>query len=149
FRADARAALERARQALAAVPAARAGGRDTYYALLGLLTEGEALFAYLIAVSGACEKMPGGGQHARQVTRAARLLAGMGERLRNIGGDANEARWTRVSQLQLRVRRLARRLESALPEPVKLKSDFELVDFTPVQEVPPGFAQRAALMLAR
>jgi len=149
FRADARAALERARQALAAVPAARARGRDTYYALLGLLTEGEALFAYLIAVSGACEKMPGGAQHARQVTRAARLLAGMGERLRNIGGDANEARWTRVSQLQLRVRRLARRLESALPEPVKLKSDFELVDFTPVQEVPPGFAQRAALMLAR
>jgi len=149
FRADARAALERARHALAGVPAARTGGRETYYTLLGLLTEGEALFAYLIAVSGACEKMPGDEQHARQATRAARPLTGMGELLRNIGGDASEARWTRLSQLQLRVRRLARRLESVLMEPVKLKSDFELVDFTPLQAVPPGVAQRVALMAAR
>ncbi|WP_025598984.1 FUSC family protein [Burkholderia sp. WSM2230] len=149
FRADARAALERSRKALARVPATRTGARETYDTLLGLLTEGEALFAYLIAVSGACEKMPGDGRHARRVTRAARLLTAMGELLRNIGADANEARWTYLSQQQLRLRRLAQRLESALMEPVKLKSDFELVDFTPVQAVPPRFAESVALTLAR
>ncbi|MEX3761957.1 FUSC family protein [Paraburkholderia phenoliruptrix] len=151
FRADARAALERSRKALARVPATRTGARETYDTLLGLLTEGEALFAYLIAVSGACEKMPAGANNeppARHTVRAARLLAGMGELLRNIGVDANEARWTHLARLQMRLRRLARRLEPALMEPVKLKSDFELVDFTPVQ-APPRFAGSVAVTLAR
>ncbi|MFP3582926.1 FUSC family protein [Paraburkholderia sp. SIMBA_055] len=148
FRADARAALERSRKALARVPPTRTAARETYDALLGLLTEGEALFAYLIAVSGACEKMPGDEHHARHIRRAARLLTALGETLRNIGADANEARWTHLVKLQLRLRRLARRLETALMEPVKLKSDFELVDFTPVQ-APPHFARSVTITLAR
>ncbi|CAB3636345.1 FUSC family protein [Paraburkholderia rhynchosiae] len=149
FRADARAALERSRKALASVPATRTGGRETYDALLGLLTEGEALFAYLIAVSGACEKMPGDAGRANRTTRAAHLLTGMSEMLRSIGADANEARWTHLAGLQLRLRRLARRLETVLMEPVTLKSDFELVDFAPVQSPPPRWRHSAAAMLAR
>ncbi|MFP3604745.1 FUSC family protein [Paraburkholderia sp. SIMBA_053] len=143
FRADARAALERSRKALASVPATRTGAREAYDTLLALLTEGEALFAYLIAVSGACEKMPG------DERRATRLLTGMGETLRSIGAQANEGRWELLAELQLRVRRLAGRLENALMEPVKLKSDFELVDFTPVQAPPPRFADSVAATLAR
>ncbi|WP_027775627.1 FUSC family protein [Paraburkholderia caledonica] len=146
FRADARAALERSRKALASVPATRTGAREAYDTLLALLTEGEALFAYLIAVSGACEKMPG---DERRATRAARLLTGMGETLRSIGAQTNEGRWALLAELQLRIRRLAGRLENALMEPVKLKSDFELVDFTPVQAPPPRFADSVAATLAR
>jgi uncharacterized membrane protein YccC len=146
FRADARVALERSRKALASVPATRTGAREAYDTLLALLTEGEALFAYLIAVSGACEKMPG---DERRATRAARLLTGMGETLRSIGAQANEGRWEHLADLQLRVRRLARRLENALMEPVKLTSDFELVDFTPVQAPAPRFADSVAATLAR
>ncbi|AXF13740.1 FUSC family protein [Paraburkholderia caledonica] len=146
FRADARAALERSRKALASVPATRTGAREAYDTLLALLTEGEALFAYLIAVSGACEKMRG---DERRATRAARLLTGMGETLRSIGAQTNEGRWALLAELQLRIRRLARRLENALMEPVKLKSDFELVDFTPVQAPPPRFADSVAATLAR
>ena len=52
--------------------------------------------------------------------------------LRGIGAAANDAQWERLADLQLRLRRLARRLETALMEPVKLKSDFELVDFAPL-----------------
>ncbi|HZZ13191.1 MAG TPA: FUSC family protein, partial [Paraburkholderia sp.] len=108
FRADARASLERARKILAGVPASRTGGRETYDNLLGLLADGEALFAYLIAVSGACEKIP---DDARRVNRAARLLAGMGEVLRATGAAANEGRWTDLAGMQQRLRRLASRLE--------------------------------------
>ncbi|HEX7937247.1 MAG TPA: FUSC family protein, partial [Paraburkholderia sp.] len=71
FRADARAALERSRKALASVPATRTGARETYDALLGMLTEGEALFAYLIAVTGASEKMVA---DAGRAARAARRV---------------------------------------------------------------------------
>jgi len=146
FRADARAALERARKAVANVPASRTGGRETYDTLLSLLTEGEALFAYLIAVSGASEKVPG---DARRAQRAARLLTGMGNVLRRIGADANEGQWQRLADMQQRLRRLARRLESALIEPVKLKSDFELVDFAPACAPPERWTDSAIRLLTR
>jgi len=128
FRADARAALERSRDALANVPASRAGGAATYDTLLGLLTDGEALFAYLIAVSGASEKVPA---DPRRTQRAVRLLNAIGEVLSDIGTAAGDARWERLADLQERLRRFAHRLESALLEPVKLASGFELVDFAP------------------
>ncbi|MEZ0604695.1 FUSC family protein [Paraburkholderia sp. IW21] len=146
FRADARVALERSRTALANVPGSRTSGRETYDNLLALLTESEALFAYLIAVTGACEKVPDDLRHAR---RAARLLSGMGEALRRIGAAANEAQWSRLADLQRRLRRLARRLEAALMEPVKLKSDFELVDFAPAFAQPGGWQAGAATLLTR
>ncbi|CAE6722230.1 FUSC family protein [Paraburkholderia domus] len=146
FRADARATLERSRKALANVPDSRTAGRETYDNLLALLTESEALFAYLIAVTGACEKAP---EDARRVRRAARLLTGMGEVLRRIGAATNEAQWNRLAGLQLRLRRLARRLESALMEPVTLKSDFELVDFAPAHAQPLGWSDSAARLLTR
>lgn len=146
FRADARAALERSRKALANVPDSRKAGRETYDNLLALLTDSEALFAYLIAVTGACEKPP---EDARQVRRAARLLTGIGEVLRRIGTATNEARWNRLADLQRRLRRLATRLESALMEPVTLKSDFELVDFAPTYAEPLGWSDSAARLLTR
>lgn len=146
FRADARVALERSRKALANVPGSRTSGRETYDNLLALLTESEALFAYLIAVTGACEKVPDDLRHAR---RGARLLSGMGETLRRIGAAANEAQWNRLADLQRRLRRLARRLEAALTEPVKLKSDFELVDFAPAFAQPGGWQAGAATLLTR
>jgi uncharacterized membrane protein YccC len=128
FRADARAALERSRDALANVPASRAGGAAAYDTLLGLLTDGEALFAYLIAVSGASEKLP---DDPHRTQRAARLLNAIGEVLRDLGTAAGDARWERLADLHERLRRFALRLESVLPEPVKLQSGFELVDFAP------------------
>ncbi|HEX3638026.1 MAG TPA: FUSC family protein [Paraburkholderia sp.] len=146
FRADARASLERSRKVLANVPGSRTAGRETYDNLLALLSESEALFAYLIAVTGACEKAP---EDARRVKRTARLLTGMGETLRRIGAAANEAQWNRLAGLQLRLRSLARRLESALMEPVTLKADFELVDFTPTHAQPMGWSDSAAGLLTR
>ncbi|ACD15530.1 FUSC family protein [Paraburkholderia phytofirmans] len=146
FRADARAALERSRKVLARVPASRTGGRETYDTLLGLLTDSEALFAYLIAVSGACERVP---DDAWRAQRAARLLTVMGDVLRGIGAAANDAQWARLADLQLRLRRFARRLETALMEPVTLKSDFELVDFTPVHAEPEGWRDNAARLFTR
>lgn len=134
FRADARAGLERARQTLATIPPSRAGGRETYDALLGLLTDSEALFAYLIAVSAAAEKLP---PDLRRTRRATRLLAGIGDVLRGVGAAANDAQRTRLVALQQRLRRLARRLEPVLTEPVKLNDGFELVDFAP-SDAPPG-----------
>ena len=141
FRADARAALERSRMALASVPASRTGGRETYDTLLGLLTDGEALFAYLIAVSGACEKVPDDAWRAR---RAARLLNAIGGVLLAIGTAVNEGRDERLADAQRRLRRLAKRLETALLEPVKLKSDFELVDFAPRYAEPDSWTRSTA-----
>jgi uncharacterized membrane protein YccC len=146
FRADARAALERSREAVARVTASWTGGRETYDTLLGLLADGEALFAYLIAVSGASEKTPG---DARRAQRAARLLHAIGAVLRGTGAAAGDARWERLANFQSRLRRLAGRLESALTEPVKLKCDFELVDFAPRFARPAPWTDSAARRAAR
>src|SRR6202012_3224349 len=108
--------------------ASKAGGAAVYDTLLGLLTDGEALFAYLIAVSGAGQKVP---DDPRRTQRGARLLNAIGEVLSDIGSAAGDARWERLGEPQARLRRLARRLEGALLEPVKLQSGFELVDFAP------------------
>ncbi|MEX3679196.1 FUSC family protein [Paraburkholderia sp. BR14320] len=124
FRADARASLERARDALANVPASKAGGAAVYDTLLGLLTDGEALFAECAAR----EKLP---DDPRRTQRAVRLLNAIGEVLSDIGSATGDARWERLGEPQARLRRLAHRLESALLEPVKLQSGFELVDFAP------------------
>src|SRR6202041_86492 len=78
----------------------RTAGREDSDNLLALLTESEALFAYLIAVTGACEKSP---QDARRTRRAARLLIGLGEVLRRIGAATNDAQWNRLADLQLRL----------------------------------------------
>ncbi|MGF6570862.1 putative membrane protein YccC [Paraburkholderia sp. GAS333] len=144
FRADARAALERSRKLLANVPPSRTGSRETYDTLLGLLTDSEALFAYLIAVSGACERAPADAWRAK---RAARLLGAIGEVLRGIGAAAGEGRFERLADFQRRLRRLAQRLENALMEPVKLKSDFELVDFAPAYEEPAKWTESAARLM--
>jgi len=146
FRADARAALERSRDALANLPASRTGGAATYDTLLGLLTDGEALFAYLIAVSGASEKVP---DDLRRTQRAARLLNAIGEVLRDIGVAIGDARWERLADQQRRLRRLASRLEGALLEPVKLQSGFELVDFAPREPHTERWSECAMRLAAR
>ncbi|HEX7933800.1 MAG TPA: FUSC family protein, partial [Paraburkholderia sp.] len=81
--------------------------------------------------------------------RAARLLTAMGEILRGMGVDANEARSTQLAGSRARLRRLAQRLEAALMEPVKLKSDFELVDFAPAPAPASRWRDSAAMVLAR
>nr|WKF58716.1 Inner membrane protein YccS [Paraburkholderia busanensis] len=146
FRADARAALERSRKILAKVPASRTGGRDAYDTLLALLTDAEALFAYLIAVSGACERVP---DDARRVRRAARLLSAIGHVLHRTGAAAGDAQWARLAAAQPRLRRLAERLESALMEPVKLQSGFELVDFAPAAAAPESWKVSAHRLWTR
>jgi uncharacterized membrane protein YccC len=145
FRADARASLERARKVLANAPGSRTAGRESYDTLLALLAESEALFAYLIAVTGAGEKIPA---DAQRVKRTARLLTGLGETLRRIGAAANEAQWNRLADLQLRVRRFARRLEAVLMEPVALRSGFELVDFAPTHAQPLRWPHSASTLLS-
>ncbi|WDD92845.1 FUSC family protein [Burkholderia sp. FERM BP-3421] len=111
FRADARTALERARKVLAGVPAARADQRDTYTNLLIALADGERWFAYLIAVTGACQH---GLADPRATRRAARALDGFAERLRRIGGALDDAPWARPVEAQRRLRGLARQLDAAL-----------------------------------
>ncbi|WP_118186109.1 FUSC family protein [Paraburkholderia phosphatilytica] len=132
FRADARAALERARQVLSRVSAQRSRGRGTYENLLILLGEAESLFAYLIAISGASANARA---NLSDAARAARVLTAMGAVLREIGEQADDEPWIYPADSQARLHRLARRLESALVEPVVLKSDAELVDFAPAHSV--------------
>ena len=67
YRSQARAALEAARVALAAVPPARAGNSALFDNLLLALSDAERIFAYLIAVTHSCEREQ---QRLRQDPRA-------------------------------------------------------------------------------
>jgi uncharacterized membrane protein YccC len=126
YRAQARAALETARKALARVPGVRVDKRESYENLVLALADTERLFAYLIAVTDACER----GHHTLQEPRrAARILSTLAEVMLRIGRAVSEAndkalaadRWAALGALQRRLQKLAGSLEAALGEPLAVK----------------------------
>ena len=94
YRSQARAALEAARVALAAVPPARAGRSALYDNLLLALSDAERIFAYLIAVTHTCERE----QHRlrRVVLQEARIVARDAGQARVRGADGAPAGAERV-----------------------------------------------------
>ncbi|WP_144156640.1 FUSC family protein [Paraburkholderia sp. BCC1885] len=155
YRGQARAALETARKALAKVPNSRAGQRETYEYLVLALADTERLFAYLIAVTDACER----GHHTlHEPRRAARLLSALAEVMLRIGRVVSEPndkpvvedRWTALAALQRRLQKLAGSLEAALGEPLalRLRAAGGLA-FEPTPRREAGWLRAAADNLAR
>jgi uncharacterized membrane protein YccC len=118
YRGQARAALETARTALAKVANSRMDQRATYENLLIALADTERLFAYLIAVTDACER---GHLSLREPRRAARLLSAMAEVLLRIGRAISDEPAAPPVGLQRRLHKLASQLETALGEPLALR----------------------------
>ncbi|RFU46537.1 FUSC family protein [Paraburkholderia sp. DHOC27] len=118
FRGEARGALETARTVLAKVPNARADHRATYENLLIALADTERLFAYLIAVTDACER---GHLSVHEPQRAARLLSAMAEVARRIGRAIHDEPAAAPVALQHRLHKLAGQLETALGQPLALR----------------------------
>jgi uncharacterized membrane protein YccC len=147
YRGQARAALETAREVLAKVPDSRADQRATYENLLIALADTERLFGYLIAVADACER---GHDSLHEPRRAARLLAALAELMRRIGRAVGDEPAAVPVTLQQRLQKLARRLESALGEPLALRlqtaGSFEL---DTARRAPLSWRQAAADNLAR
>lgn len=110
-RARARAAIETARKALAAIPAAHSELSATYDNLVIALANADRVFAYLIAISDACER-----EHGRllDAQHAARCLSGIAELLRRIGVQLNQQPRHAPVALQRRLARLGRGLEASL-----------------------------------
>nr|WP_323119873.1 FUSC family protein [Burkholderia alba] len=146
FRGDARAALERARKALASVPVSRADQRDAYANLLIALADGERLFAYLIAVSGACQR---GRDGLRDARRAARVLVGLAARLRRTGSAVYDAPWVRPVEQQRRIERLARQLDAALDGEIAWPADQAPIDPVPPPSVAAGWIPSLGRVLTR
>lgn len=110
-RARARAAIETARKALAAIPAAHSELSATYDNLVIALANADRVFAYLIAISDACER-----EHARlpDAQHGARCLAGMAELLRRMGVQLNQQPRHAPVALQRRLTRLGHGLQASL-----------------------------------
>ena len=176
YRGQARAALETARKVLAKVPNLRVDKRETYEHLLLALADTERVFAYLIAVTDACER----GHHTlREPQRAARTLSALAEVLLRIGravsedASAQAARSRRAGKradyradyradnpaghdmrstpaaLQRRLHKLAGALEAALDEPLSLKLRSDSLEFEPPQRRATGWFEAAAGNLSR
>jgi len=155
YRGQARAALETARKALAKVPYARSGKRETYENLLLALADTERLFAYLIAVTDACER----GHHTlHEPRRAARILSALAEVMLRIGRAVSEPNdkpvvddpATTRAALQRRLQKLAGALETALGEPLALKLRATgALEFEPAPRREAVWWQAAADNLAR
>jgi uncharacterized membrane protein YccC len=136
YRGQARAALESARETLARVPNSRADQRATYQNLLLALADTEGLFAYLIAVTDACER---GHESVREPQRAARLLSAMADVSLRIGRAISGEPAAAPVELQQRLHKLAGQLEAALGEPLALRLqspgafEFESMPARPAQ----------------
>ena len=155
YRGQARAAIETARKALARVPNLRVDKRETYETLVLALADTERLFAYLIAVTDACER----GHHTlREPRRAARILSALAEVMLRIGRAVSEPndkpvvedRWAALAALQRRLQKLAGSLEAALGEPLALKLRAAgALEFEPAPQREAGWVQAATDNLAR
>ncbi|SDI05036.1 Uncharacterized membrane protein YccC [Paraburkholderia phenazinium] len=151
YRGQARAALETARKVLAKVPNSRVDKRESYENLLLALADTERLFAYLIAVTDACER---GHHNLREPQRAARVLSALAEVLLRTGravsedpgarraAQAGESRAT-LAALQRRLHKLAGALELALGEPLSLKLRADSLEVEPPQRRETGWFQAA------
>jgi uncharacterized membrane protein YgaE (UPF0421/DUF939 family) len=142
YRGQARAALETARAALGKVPNSRADQRATYENLLIALADTERLFAYLIAVTDACER---GHVSLREPQRAARLLSAMAEVSLRIGRALSDEPAAAPVLLQQRLHRLASQLETALGEPLALRlQSASALEFDPAPREIGGWWRVAA-----
>lgn len=130
YRGQARAALETARTVLARVPNYRTDKRESYENLLMALADTERLFAYLIAVTDACER---GHRSLREPHRAARTLSAMAEVLRRIGRAIADGQSAAPVESQQRLRKLAGQLEAALGESLALELRAGASAFEPAQ----------------
>ncbi|MGF6534478.1 putative membrane protein YccC [Paraburkholderia sp. GAS206C] len=164
YRGQARAALERARKVLAKVPNLRVDKRETYEHLLLALADTERVFAYLIAVTDACER---GHHNLREPQRAARTLSAVAEVLLRIGRAVSEDASTQAARssraddqagsdarstpaaLQRRLHKLARALEVALGEPLALKLRSGSLEFEPPPRRETGWFEAAVGNLSR
>jgi uncharacterized membrane protein YccC len=133
FRGQARAAIDQTRRALARVPSAKTDRRDTYSALLLALGDSEQIFAYLIAVTDACER---GHHRLPNPQRAARVLEAVGEILSRLARAIADRPWEPSWQQRDQLHSLARRLEIALGESIALRFDvdFSELEPTPIQQ---------------
>ncbi|OBV39069.1 putative membrane protein YccC [Janthinobacterium psychrotolerans] len=144
YRSQARAALEAARVALAAVPPSRAGHSAPYDKLLLALSDAERIFAYLIAVTHSCERER---QRLRHDPRARRSLAAMALLLRRLGLALRRHPETPLLPLQRRLAACGRRLEAALGAllPLRLNVAFMELDLPRTERLPWRLAAAQAL----
>jgi uncharacterized membrane protein YccC len=127
FRGKARSDIELARKALARVPSSKTDRRDTYNMLLLALADSERIFAYLIAVTDACER---GHHRLPNLPRAVRVLDAFAEVLARLSRSIADKPWEPATALRDRLQALARQLEVALGETVPLSFD---VDFSELE----------------
>ena len=146
YRSQARAALEAARVALAAVPPARAGNSALFDNLLLALSDAERIFAYLIAVTQSCERER---QRLRHDPRARRSLEAMALLLRRLGLALRRQPETPPLLLQRRLAACGRRLEAALGAllPLRLNVEFMQLDLPRAERLP--WRQAAAQALSQ
>ncbi len=123
FRGQTRSAIETSRKALARVPPSKVDRRGTYNALLLALADSEQIFAYLIAVTDACER---GHHRLANPRRAARVLEALAELLRRLAKDIADKPWDPPIELRDRIFALAHRLGVALGEPLSLRFDVDI-----------------------
>lgn len=119
MRSQARAALEAARGALAAVPRAKSDGRLTYLELAGALADAESAFGWLIAVSDATQRAIG---TMERHAYAARGFDAISETLGRHGDaleDGPVAAGTPA--MRARLQRLASRVTGAIGQPLPLR----------------------------
>ena len=147
YRSQARAALEAARVALAAVPPARAGNSALFDNLLLALSDGERIFAYLIAVTHACERER---QRLRHDPRARRSLEVMSLLLRRMGQSLQRHPENVPLELQRRLTDSGRRLEAALGAllPLQLNVEFMALGLPRATHLPRRQAAAQALAQA-
>ena len=146
YRSQARAALEAARVALAAVPPSRTSRSAPYDNLLLALSDAERIFAYLIAVTHSCERER---RRLRHNPRARRSLEAMALLLRRLGLTLRRQPETPPLLLQRRLAACGRRLEAALGAllPLRLNVEFMELDLPRVTRLP--WRQAAAQALAQ
>jgi uncharacterized membrane protein YccC len=136
FRGKARSDIELARKALARVPSSKTDRRDTYNMLMLALADSERIFAYLIAVTDACER---GHQRLPNLPRAVRVLDALAEVLARLARSIADKPWEPATALRDRLQALARQLEVALGETVPLSFD---IDFSELES--PAQRRRSA-----
>ncbi|CDG85161.1 FUSC family protein [Janthinobacterium agaricidamnosum] len=145
LRSETRAALEAARQALAALPPSRTGKRKIYDQLLIALSDAERIFAYLIAVTHACEREQ---RRLRGAERAVRSLESMAELLRRMGLEIDRMPELPPLLLQRRLDACGRRLAAALGELLPLKLNVEVFELGIEQAEELPWRQAAAAELS-
>ncbi|OTP72719.1 MULTISPECIES: FUSC family protein [Burkholderiaceae] len=146
YRGQARAAIETTRKALARVPSAKADRRDTYNNLLLALADSEQIFAYLIAVTDACER---GHHRLPNSKRAARALEAFAEVLSRLSRALADQPWEPTWHQRDRLHSLAQQLETALGEKIAIRFDVDFSELEPAPIVQDAWWNAAVTTLKR